>query len=330
MDILNSLYCNKDDQRAYVYMIRCGDNSLYTGIARDLKQRIQEHYYRKKSAAKYTKSRTVRSVEAVWQAPGWAAAAKLEVRIKRLPKAKKERLVQDPELTEVWFPELREAGNYIPCRGVTLEACLEGKERMSMDRLEQQLSFLLEIDRQKEIIRQTYLADGSRKESDAEHAWHIAVMCMVLSEYANEPIDVAKTVMMLLLHDVIEIDAGDTYAYDEAGNATKKEREQKGAERIYGLLPEDQRDYFRGLWDEFEAMETPEAKFANAMDKIQPVLLTDHANGKSWVEHGVRGDQILKRNERTHEGSEVLWDYVQNIIEKNIEGGFIRGEDNGA
>lgn len=332
MDNSDSLYYdeNRTGQGAYVYMVRCEDASIYTGIARDLGRRMREHYYRKKSAAKYTKSRHIRTLEMVWRAPGWAAAAKLEAQIKRLSREKKERLIREPELVAAWFPALREEGVYRPCRGITLEDCLGREERVPMDRLERQLSFLLELDKQKEIIRQTYLADGSRKETDAEHAWHIAVMCMILSEYANEPIDVARTVMMLLLHDVIEIDAGDTYAYDESGNATKKEREQKGAERIYGLLPEDQREYFRSLWDEFEAMETPEAKFANAMDKIQPVLLTDHAGGKSWTEHGVRREQILKRNERTHEGSELLWDYIRNIIEKNTEGGFIRGEDNGA
>lgn len=198
-----------------------------------------------------------------------------------------------------------------------------------MDRLKQQLSFLMEIDKQKEIIRQTYLADGSRKETDAEHAWHMAIMCLVLSEYANEPIDVAKTVMMLLTHDLVEIDAGDTYAYDMQGNATKRDRELKAADRIYGLLPEEQRDYLRALWDEFEAMETPEAKFANTLDKIQPVLLNDQSKGKSWLEHGVRKSQILGRNARTHEGSEVLWNYIRDIIEKNIRGGFIRGEDSG-
>lgn len=198
-----------------------------------------------------------------------------------------------------------------------------------MDRLEQQLSFLLELDKQKEIIRQTYLADGSRKETDAEHAWHMAIMCMVLSEYANEPIDVAKTVMMLLTHDLVEIDAGDTYAYDEQGNATKQERELRAADRIYGMLPEDQRAYLRGLWDEFEAMETPEAKFANTLDKIQPVLLTDQAKGKSWKEHGVRESQIMGRNKRTHEGSEILWNYIREIVQKNVEVGFIRGEDSG-
>lgn len=198
-----------------------------------------------------------------------------------------------------------------------------------MDRLEKQLLFLMEIDRQKEIVRQTYLADGSRKETDAEHAWHMAVMCLILSEYANEPIDVARTVMMLLTHDLVEIDAGDTYAYDVEGNATKKERELRAAERIYGLLPQEQGEYLRALWDEFEAMETPEARFANTLDKIQPVLLTAQAQGKSWKEHGVRESQIMGRNARTHEGSEVLWNHVREIIEKSIEAGFIRREGSG-
>ena len=197
-----------------------------------------------------------------------------------------------------------------------------------MDRLRQQLAFLMEIDKQKEIIRQTYLADGSRKETDAEHAWHLAMMCMILSEYANEKIDVPKTIMMVLTHDLVEIDAGDTYAYDQTGNQTKKERELKAADRIYGLLPEDQRKYLRALWDEFEAMETPEAKFANMLDKIQPVGLNDQSKGKSWVEHNVCKRQIMERNSNTHEGSELLWDYIKKLIEKNVEAGFIRGEDN--
>ena len=197
-----------------------------------------------------------------------------------------------------------------------------------MDRLRQQLAFLMEIDKQKEIIRQTYLADGSRKETDAEHAWHLAMMCMILSEYANEKIDVPKTIMMVLTHDLVEIDAGDTYANDQTGNQTKKERELKAADRIYGLLPEDQRKYLRALWDEFEAMETPEAKFANMLDKIQPVCLNDQSKGKSWVEHNVCKRQIMERNSKTHEGSELLWDYIKKLIEKNVEAGFIRGEDN--
>ena len=128
----------------------------------------------------------------------------------------------------------------------------------------------------------------------------------------------------------MEIDAGDTYAYDVKGNESKGAREQKAADRIFGMLPEDQGAELRGLWDEFEAMETPEAKFANALDKIQPVLLTDQAQGKSWREHGVRKSQIMGRNERTHEGSEILWERIRQIIEKNVEAGFIGGEDSGA
>lgn len=313
---------------AYIYMVRCEDGSLYTGIAKDVKRRVREHYYKKKSGAKYTKSRSVRSLEMVWETKEWSHAAKLEVRIKGLTKPEKEELIRHPEQIAEKFRDSLENIYYEPHPELTLQMCLQEdeKEAKTMGRLEEQLSFLLEIDRQKEIIRQTYLADGSRKETDAEHAWHMAIMCLILSEYANESIDVAKTVMMLLTHDLVEIDAGDTYAYDEKGNATKRERELRAADRIYGLLPKEQGKYLRELWDEFEAMETPEAKFANAMDKIQPVLLTDHAEGKSWVEHGVREEQIMGRNARTHEGSEYLWNHVKKIIEKNAEAGFIRRE----
>ncbi|MBR0153696.1 MAG: HD domain-containing protein, partial [Lachnospiraceae bacterium] len=126
-----------------------------------------------------------------------------------------------------------------------------------MERLEKQMDFLLRLDRMKQVVRQTYLADGSRKENDAEHSWHMAVMTAVLAEYANEPIDVGHTILLTLVHDIIEVEAGDTYAYDAAGNATKREREVRAAEHLYGLLPEDQGAYYRALWDEFEAMETP-------------------------------------------------------------------------
>lgn len=192
-----------------------------------------------------------------------------------------------------------------------------------MERLESQLQFLMELDKQKEIVRQTYLSDGGRKEGDAEHAWHMAVMAIALAEYANESIDLLKALKMILMHDVIEIDAGDTYAYDEDGNKTKKERELKAADRIYGMLPEDQKMEYRSLWEEFEAMETPEAKFANMLDKVQPVLLNHASGGKSWREHGVRKSQILERNRRTHEGSEVLWEYVRELIEENVKNGNI-------
>lgn len=195
-----------------------------------------------------------------------------------------------------------------------------------MEKLEQQIRFLLELDKQKEIGRQTYLASGSRKEGDAEHAWHLAIMAFLLADYANEKIDVLKTMKMVLLHDVIEIDAGDTYAYDTEGQKTKRVREEKAADRIYGMLPEKQKAEYRALWEEFEAGETPEAKFANTLDNIQPVLLNNASGGRSWREHEVKKSQIMGRNEKTHEGSEVLWEYIRNIIDKNIEQGNISAE----
>lgn len=190
-----------------------------------------------------------------------------------------------------------------------------------MERLRRQMEFVLELDRQKEIERQTYLADGSRKEGDAEHAWHMAVMAFLLAEYANEEIDVLKAVKMALLHDVVEIDAGDTYAYDRDGNQTKGERERKAADRIYGMLPPGQREECLALWEEFEAMETPEAKFVNTLDKVQPLLLNHASGGKSWKEHHVRPSWVFERNARTNEGSEALWDYARGLIEESIENG---------
>lgn len=197
-----------------------------------------------------------------------------------------------------------------------------------MDRLEQQFEFIREIDKEKFIGRQTYLSDGKRKENDAEHAWHMAIMTILLSEYANEEIDVLKTVTMLLIHDIVEIDAGDTYAYDEEAKKTQKEREQKAAERIFGLLPPDQGEKFKKIWEEFEARETKEACFARTMDNLQPVMLNDATDGKAWVEHGVHLEQIMKRNQNTAEGSETLWEYAyQNFILPNVEKGRIKSEN---
>lgn len=195
---------------------------------------------------------------------------------------------------------------------------------MDRERLDKQIAFCREIDKEKMIGRQTYLSDGSRKENDAEHAWHMAIMTVLLSEYANEKIDVLKTMTMLLIHDIVEIDAGDTYAYDENAKKTQREREVKAADRIFGLLPEDQGQKFRALWDEFEAWETPEAKFAHTLDNIQPTMLNDASDGKSWVEHGVHLEQILKRNTSSKLGSEELWDYAYgNFIEPHVEKGHI-------
>jgi putative hydrolase of HD superfamily len=192
------------------------------------------------------------------------------------------------------------------------------------ERLSRQMEFLLECDKSKQIVRQTYLANGSRKENDAEHAWHLALMTFLLAEYANEPIDVLKTVEMVLVHDLVEIDAGDTYAYDAQGNLTKRARELAAAERLFGLLPDDQREKLRALWDEFEAVSTPEARFAAAMDHIQPLMLNAASQGKSWLEHGVAVSSILRRNEKTPEGSEALWDYAKTeYLDPSVKAGYV-------
>lgn len=195
---------------------------------------------------------------------------------------------------------------------------------MGDERLEKQIEFCREIDKEKFIKRQTYLTDGIHKENDAEHAWHMAIMTILLSEYSNENIDVLKTVTMLLIHDIVEIDAGDTYAYDAEARKTQREREVKAAERIFGILPQDQAEKFRNLWEEFEQGETPEAKFAHTMDNFQPVMLNSATDGKAWAEHKVLLSQILDRNKNTADGSQILWDYSRdNFIMPNVEKGKI-------
>lgn len=190
---------------------------------------------------------------------------------------------------------------------------------MDRTRMDKQYDFLREIDKEKSIFRQTYLADGSRKENDAEHSWHLAMMAMLMCEHANEQVDRLHVMEMVLIHDLIEIDAGDTYAYDTAGNKTKRERELKAADRLFNILPKDQADRLRGLWDEFEENITPEARFANSLDKMQPLMLNDASGGKSWTEHDVHNSQVYKRNERTHEGSEAMWKYSdEHFIKPNI------------
>lgn len=192
------------------------------------------------------------------------------------------------------------------------------------ERLKKQIEFILEADKSKKVIRQNYLSDGSQKEDDAQHAWHLALMAYVLAEYANEAVDVAKVMAMTLIHDLVEIDAGDTYAYDEAANTTRQDREEKAARRIFGILPQEQGQQIRELWEEFEAGNTPEARFANALDKIQPLLLNDASGGKSWLEHGVEKSRVLKRNAETSKGSQVLWEYARTLIEKNVKNQKIR------
>lgn len=187
-------------------------------------------------------------------------------------------------------------------------------------RLQRQFEFCLEADKEKQIERRTLLSDGKRCENDAEHAWHAALMCVLLSEYANEKIDVLRTVSMLLIHDIVEIDAGDTYAYDENAKLSQNDRELKAADRIFNLLPEDQAKKLRALWDEFEAEETAESKFAHSMDNIQPAMLNNSTNGRVWEENKIKLSQILERNKITPEGSKKLWDYsLNNFIMPSVE-----------
>lgn len=195
-----------------------------------------------------------------------------------------------------------------------------------MNRLEKQLQFILEIDKVKKIIRQTPLSDVSRKENDAEHSWHIALMAYLLQEYVEEPVEVSKVMLMVLIHDLVEIDAGDTYAYDEEGAKTKDERERKAADHIFGMLPEDQGMYLKALWEEFEAYETAEAKYAHLLDNFQPLLLNDAAGGISWTEHQVKKSQIYKRNEKVEETSATIWKCMQDKIDKHIQAGHVLDE----
>ena len=194
---------------------------------------------------------------------------------------------------------------------------------MDRERLEQQISFILEIDKEKNIFRQTSLSGHGRKENDSEHAWHMAVMVWLLSEYANEEIDVAKTMLMCLIHDIVEIDAGDTYAYDEEGLKTQKAREEAAKERIFSLLPEDQKADLVAIIDEFEAYETPEAKFAHAMDNFQPLILNNSNGGGDWTEHGVKAETVYGRQTLTRLGSEKIFEVTDQILKKHIEEGTL-------
>jgi putative hydrolase of HD superfamily len=193
------------------------------------------------------------------------------------------------------------------------------------DRLRKQLDFALEVDKEKNIFRQTHLSGHGRNENDAEHAWHMAIMAYLLKEYSNESIDIAKVMIMCLIHDIVEIDAGDTYAYDEEGLKTQKEREDKAKERIFSILPDDQKKELIALFDEFEEYQTPESKFAHAMDNLQPLILNNSNGGDDWKEHGVTAEQIYGRQSMTRYGSEKLYEEVTDkLIQENIEKGNIR------
>ena len=192
------------------------------------------------------------------------------------------------------------------------------------ERLKKQLDFALEIDKEKNIFRQTHLSGYGRNENDAEHAWHMAIMAYLLREYSNEPVDITRVMLMCLIHDVVEIDAGDTYAYDAEGLKTQKAREEAAKERIYSLLPEDQKKELAAIFDEFEESKTPESKFAHALDNLQPLMLNNSNDGGDWREHGVSAKQVYGRQDRTKEGSEKLYEITEQIIKKHVEKGNLK------
>ena len=197
---------------------------------------------------------------------------------------------------------------------------------MDQTRFNQQLTFILEADKEKNILRQTHLSGYLRRENDAEHAWHMALMIYLLKEYSNEKIDVAKAMMMALIHDIVEIDAGDTYAYDTKGLETQKERESQASERIFSLLPDDQKQELQALFEEFERFETPESKFAHAMDNFQPLLLNHTNGGRDWREHGVSKTKVVGRQQTTQLVSYDIWSYTAALIDQHVEAGNILDE----
>lgn len=192
---------------------------------------------------------------------------------------------------------------------------------MMDQRMEQQFAFALEVDKLKNIFRQTRLSGHGRRENDAEHSWHIALMAYLFREYANEEVDILRVMLMCLVHDIVEIDAGDTYAYDAQGLATQKAREAAARERLYSILPEDQGAELAALFDEFEACETPEARFARALDNIQPMMLNHSNGGGDWREHGIAAEQVYRRQSGTRLGSEKLFAVADEVIRENIRKG---------
>ena len=192
------------------------------------------------------------------------------------------------------------------------------------ERLKKQLDFALEIDKEKNIFRQTHLSGHGRNENDAEHAWHMAIMAYLLKEYSNEPVDIGKVMLMCLIHDIVEIDAGDTYAYDAENLKTQKAREDAAKERIFSILPEEQKDELIKLFDEFEEFKTAESKFTHAMDNLQPLILNNSNGGGDWREHGVTAEQVYGRQSKTKLGSERLYDVIDRIIKENIVKGNIK------
>jgi len=195
---------------------------------------------------------------------------------------------------------------------------------MANERLAQQIRFIIEADKLKEIFRQTLVSQSRRRENDAEHSWHLTLLVIILAEHSNvQPLDVLRVLKILIIHDLVEIDAGDTFAYDTARMADQHEREAKAADRIFGLLPGDQTSELRSLWDEFEARQTPEAKFAAAVDRFQPMLLNCLTEGAAWKNHGVTSDRVFARNKHIGEGSVPLWEYASQMIANAVSSGHL-------
>lgn len=195
---------------------------------------------------------------------------------------------------------------------------------MTISRLTQQIQFIIEIDQLKQVLRQTLLNDGSRRENSAEHSWHLAMMVIVLAEYAPQGVDLLNAIKMVLIHDLVEIDAGDTFCYDVQGNESKAQREAQAALRLFGLLPADQASELRSLWEEFEAQQTPTAKFAAALDRIQPLLHNQQNRGGTWLIHGITRDQVMKRMAPVETGAPELWLFVQQVIEDCVAAGYLK------
>ena len=195
---------------------------------------------------------------------------------------------------------------------------------MDAERFRKQMDFVIETDRLKQVFRQTYLMDETRKENDAEHSWHLAIMAVLLAEYSNHPgIDLARVLTMVLIHDIVEIDAGDAYCYDEGAQAGKLDREMMASQRVFGMLPDDQAERMRALWNEFEAGETPEARFAAALDRFQPLLHNYRTRGKAWIEHGINSGQVMRRCSPIGDGSEELWRAARALIMDAVEQGYL-------
>ncbi|MCW8345087.1 HD domain-containing protein [Vibrio sp. ZSDZ65] len=194
-----------------------------------------------------------------------------------------------------------------------------------MKRLEQQLTLLMELDKLKSVLRRTRIkSSAGRFENSAEHSWHVAIMALLLEEHANEPVDIAVVVKMLLLHDMVEIDAGDTFVYDLAASLEQEQKELAAANRLFAMLPQEQGDELFSIWQEFEAAESAEAKFAKALDRLIPMLLNYHNQGQSWLENDVSKEQVKKVNQKIEKGSQVLWDKAQSLIEEAVENGWLK------